>query len=690
MLSARASTPAKAVEDSSPDVGAALPVGGAVATALFLQRSAGNAAVARLLGRKLLRQGNPDAGPPPSDAGAPGGTEKVTLGKFDIWLEPATQRRHVEGMVADKGFAEPRRFLDEASLELDRQTPDAGVPDNQADLEKARPALASYKQVIATFESDVEAFLTDFETKGRKVAGGLLDDSEARAKAEGIKYGITAEQIQKTINRGTHEPIEVTETHYHMDKESPEAATVAAAAKKLLERRAEIAPIKKKRADAQLSYARGFGPAGGGPVPPPPPELATLDAQIAEKELAYDMLANELSARHPSLANAAREKDDTSALQTLAAGPSDASAQIIGSQIADTLTKIAKVRKELEPGGGVNIYKLPKIVALTKAQAAATDWKGKAVDEKIQKAQADEATIAIALGVLNLALLALAPATGGASLVVAAGISSVAAVEHAQEYMLEAAMSGSDVDKARALSQDDPSLFWLAADIVFAMVDIGQAASAAAKLLGTFRRLAPIAREIKVAESAEDAKKAVEALEKAAAEAGGEKLAQKVAESAKGEGAVGKVLEDVEAVEGTARAAETELKAAGEASAEGGRHVHVTNRGKLFSCSSPCTEIRAKYGETLARKPDLMGQVEKLENEAKALGEKATKQQLDAVAAKVLQLDDVIGGAARLERAEKIVAWLKTVEEQFPIVKGLDAEQLARVIEKTNVSHIKG
>jgi hypothetical protein len=103
----------------------------------------------------------------------------------------------------------------------------------------------------------------------------------------------------------------------------------------------------------------------------------------------------------------------------------------------------------------------------------------------------------LALGALALGLgLIAAIPSGGSSLVAAgtfvaglgaAGLSGYFAVDHLRQYMLDSAASGTDFDRARAISSADPSLFWLALDIVGAVADIHGAMSAFRALSGAVR-----------------------------------------------------------------------------------------------------------------------------------------------------------------------------------------------------------
>ncbi|HEU5258163.1 MAG TPA: DUF4157 domain-containing protein [Vicinamibacterales bacterium] len=643
----------------------------------------------------LMRQ--PDGGAPtadPKDAGASStDANYVTLEGKKLARYPEQQRRDIEEIVAKKGRAGPRDFLDEWELIYDRAKPLAGVSDNQSEIEHAREALDSLRGVVKQLETDINTFLDEFESEGRIVLGDTLTDSETRAKAEGIKYGLTEKQIEEsTTEPETGQTATTTWTSYDFrDPNAPAVSGVAEAAKQLLQRRStKIDPVKKKLEDFNMSRARSASPAGGY-VPAKTAENVAAEKELVEEERSYDVLANDMAQRYPIIGSFTRDKDDLRGLQTLAAGGTHDAAQLIGVKIAETLGKIKKVRDENTPGGDANPYKIPKIVALTKGRksVAENSWQNKVVDEHIADIHHESAVIGIAIGLMQLALVLLAPATGGASLVVAAGLSTAVAVEHAKEYMLEEAMAGSDVDKARALSQDEPSLFWLAVDIVAAVADIGAGAAAVAKLINTWRTAASAVRAVNAAKTADE----LAAARKAMAEAleHEPELLARITKSIDKDGRLAKVSEEVKAVEAAVdKAAQAELKAA--ITSDAG-HVHVTETGRVFSCHSPCTEMRAKYSELLATEESkgLLGDLTKLEEDsAKAVSEGKKGAELKPLAERAEALDAALAKAMTQARAKKIASWLETMP--YPALKEhpLDLAAVERIIQKTNPDHIKG
>ena len=136
----------------------------------------------------------------------------------------------------------------------------------------------------------------------------------------------------------------------------------------------------------------------------------------------------------------------------------------------------------------MNVWLVPEIRDPVRETLDATpnSFYGKIVDDKIADEEPSVIT-QILIGLVQIGLVLLAPATGGLTLIPATAISVATAYEHFKEYQLKKAMKGTDFGAA-ALSSEDPSLFWLAADIVGAGFDILEAGGVAFRL---FRALAP-------------------------------------------------------------------------------------------------------------------------------------------------------------------------------------------------------
>lgn len=610
----------------------------------------------------------------PADAGVDDARDAgvARIEGYTLSTDPRAQRRQMEQLVVDRGRNGPRDYLDGVEMAVLRMTPVAGMAENQSQLEEAQSALAALRMVVSAVETDIDSQIVSFTSDGREILEGVLTDSETRAKGEAIKYGLTEEQVEELVcvdpMSGSTEG--QSWTKYDMPG-SAAASGMAAAATQLLQRRNDkITPLKTKLLELNTRWASAY-PQGGGPyIPPKPTGLEETEAALKEEEQEYDGLAADLTARYPILGSFTKDKDDTGGLQRLSVGPSQETAQLIGTQIAGTLSKIKRVRDENVPDGDVNIYKLGKIVALTKARQSIVggSWQEKIIEERVAHATETSILVDLALGLLNMAMIALAPATGGASLIVAAGLSTAAAVVHAQEYMLEDAMAGSDVDKARAISQEDPSLFWLAVDIVGAVGDVGAGASAAAKLLGVWKSAAPAVRAIKAANTVDEVAAARRLLTTMLDEQ--PKVLARVTKSLD-EGRLTGTSKELAAVEKAAGGTPADLKAG-----------HQTTMG-----------MRARYSEVLASSEgkgmfDSLTQIE--EDAAKvAPGDAAGLREL---ARRATALDLELARVALRARAEKIAAWLPTMAEAYPALKDnpLGVEAILRIISKSNPDHVKG
>jgi len=134
------------------------------------------------------------------------------------------------GHLAGTGAFSPRSPLD-AKREMDEQ----------AAIERLKPLVNEvYKEVRA----EAAKFVEDFENKAKQNLLQVLEAQKTQAKAEGIRYGITSETIEKVRYRvtgeGPREKETTYETRYDMDRGSPAAAGLQAAAKVLLARRQQL------------------------------------------------------------------------------------------------------------------------------------------------------------------------------------------------------------------------------------------------------------------------------------------------------------------------------------------------------------------------------------------------------------------------------------------------------------------
>jgi hypothetical protein len=303
------------------------------------------------------------------------------------------------------------------------------------------------------------------------------------------------------------------------------------------------------------------------------------------------------------------------------------------------------VRTGLGDPGSVNIWRLPTVIGLTWSQLSASNdpFHKRVIDEVVGAAQPG-IWEAIALLVLNVGALLLAAPSGGATLAVAAGVNAVVAGEHVKEYLVQSALAGTAFDRAKGLSQDEPSFFWLAVELVGVGIDSVVA----------FKTIAEAAKAVQAAKEAGDAAKVaarMEELRQAARGAGGEELAQKVvAHLGEGGGADAEAMKalgvseaEMKSLGKAGQMAEEELGAAGQSAASGG--AKISKAGHIFSCASPCTWMREKFASLLGPDITLEGETTTLRQQYLAFEERA------AAAAKQVELAK---GPEELAKAQEV------------------------------------
>lgn len=534
-------------------------------------------------------------------------------------------------------------------------------------------------RVYGEVREEALAFLRTFEAKALEVTRDILATSEARAESERVRYGL--DRQVDTIEKRHKDEFGVWVSDYEtrttdtMQNQLPGQA-LAGAAQDLLAKRAEINGVRA--AQGRLEKTRCFKGECYETIPPEnAAEHKRLGEQATAKEGEYALLKGVYQERYPILARIA---DDHGALTELAKGPSAKAAAVLNDQIYGTLDNIRDVRAQL--GGKVNVWKLPEIVALTKAglgvqaDTSIARMQNRMVDDHAQEVQDDASfreKVLMAL-TIGLALVAAIP-SGGSSLMAGAAaiagmgaftLSAIQAGEHLEQYMLDRAMAGTDFDRAKALAASDPSLFWLAVDIVGAIADLGPAAKGAKAMFSAgrsaFTSLAGVARRLTITEGA-DAARALAELRSAAAAAEGTSgitgLAGRVIASAE---SVSKAGGSVEKALGKAAGHEAAAVARGTASLTGkgvvtvsskfGGEIKMTSLG-IFSCASPCSLLREKYLAELVVDKKLADKLLTIEREAIAAAGNSSEL------AKIGQRASALEGELRLVPRDTFVSPLK-------------------------------
>jgi len=395
---------------------------------------------------------------------------------------------------------------------------------NPHDYEQQNRAMGALEPLANEVVAEIDRYVSEFKVHANSIATLTLDANEKQAKDEAAHYGITTRTITVPnsdclAGECTHQARE-----HSMAPGSAGAKELQEVAKILLARRKEIDATRAKR--DQYHHLRCLH---GDCLDIYDPPYEGLNQELGEKVAAYSRLRDTLADKYPIIERNADLDSSSSDLGKIASkGPGPEMAGLLGEQIAETLSKIKQSREGLT-NGDVNIWRLPKIIDLTRLamQTDAEPWKKRVIDDTVADNQPG-IWQAIALAVLNIVALLLAAPTGGISLAVAAGVNIAVAAYDVKKYIMEDALANSSFRAAQALSADKPSLFWLALEIVGAVADVGGAAAALSKSVQAFRTLAPLVEAAKIAEEGKDAEAMIRRTVAAAAELKGPKVAMRI------------------------------------------------------------------------------------------------------------------------------------------------------------------
>ncbi|HEY4240137.1 MAG TPA: HNH endonuclease [Kofleriaceae bacterium] len=432
-----------------------------------------------------------------------------------VFLQDWIERTYREdGMAAVEGLPSQIESVASGTITFDAQ--------NQPDYTTATFATTVVEPLlvaaIAQFHVEVDEFQERFETTATRIAFDLLNEGETSARAELARYGVVATKHEHTqaVN-GARIDAERTYTTTEVsggDTEDADAMTAAAATlaenQRVIDRMhariTGLGDVQAARASGPLGAGAGAGSLHLDEVAPellataPTPEqlprvLEALQRLTATAELAHDAQIAALTTEYPLLASYLHDADghtavDADALDRL---KGLGVAYAIYDRIGPVLENVAKVREAI--GGRFNVWKEPRIVqlAMTELLVAPGTLRGAMIDARVaSESEGSWTDWALAVVTFGLALLSAIP-TGGSSLV--AGIAATAAVadasigaymlaDHVAQYGVDLAAAHTDLDEARALSATEPSLFWLAVDIVGTGVGMTQAAHAFGRIAG--------------------------------------------------------------------------------------------------------------------------------------------------------------------------------------------------------------
>lgn len=390
-----------------------------------------------------------------------------------------------------------------------------------------KPKLATALTDLKTRRDDLVA---TFERMALNVMAEMLTASETKLNQEAERYGITltGEAPSKAMGDSTNTPGATDSGGPTFDfKETPDDTLLAAAAEELKPLRAKLDKLLDERKElVGRTGQQGDTGQGGAPNTSPPgeggqegegrgaspedlKELDRVNRELGTAQADFDELRRKQEAEFPILA-AFTGQGQAGALGSI--GKDAANAQgTVAPVIAEQLANITKVRAAIA-ADDVKIWALPTILEGTKGQLnmGSETLGGRLIDDWAadKKSSSDLINLAIGVIAIGLGLIAAIP-TGGASLAVGAAagttavISTWQALSALKDYQLAQAMNATDPDKAKVISAEDPSLLWLAMDIVGAILDVKAAVGIFKNISGAMRQVVVSGANAKVATAAE-------------------------------------------------------------------------------------------------------------------------------------------------------------------------------------------
>ncbi|HEX4320440.1 MAG TPA: hypothetical protein VHZ52_06030 [Acidobacteriaceae bacterium] len=496
--------------------------------------------------------------------------------------------------------------------------------------------LGLFDKVIEESQARYENILNYFDRNAKDIMDDVLQRSSRKAAQEGIRYGFFRSGALDSVSRAELDQLRI-------------AATLLAKRRRVI--------------DSEVDEGDDF-PGG-------------IDDPFWVHIDQYRELHKKLQSVFPILGRIGDYDEDPGPLFALAEGKEVDQRSAINDEINHRWDDIDKTREGLESGKH-SVWDLPPIVdaTLQKLNFTKDSLQERLVRGEVKYLHDVDFWNHIALGVIQLAGVVLAPFTGGASLGLSLGIGLATTYEDYEKYKQEKAEAGTDFDRAQSIAAEDPGWLGLAMDVVFVVFDagsIGSELNAGVKLARAkeaFEELQPLVRD--AAKPGGLTKEAEEAIKDAAKKIDktgelAEQLLNELRTGEFGSEALGKSLgvsaEEAKGLLDAESALHPEMEAA--EAAEGGAvsigSAHVTPKGWIFICHSPCSVLRDLYGELFAGDLNLMARMEKLE----------------ARAARAAEAQEELAGAVRDAESFDEAAYQRAVrlnkKEFYEIARDADA-----------------
>ncbi len=434
----------------------------------------------------------PDGGDSPAvqrDGPTPaGGPAPITYQGQVLTTDPAQLRTLLENLIATRGQAEAETFAyaflrmgPEEKIRLQLSGVD---PQQLANVQQA------FEPVLKALQDEQSRYVPAFGPQIVEDTTAVLAKSKELLHQEELKYTST----------------------FPAQKEQPDldglrtAATALAAKRKLADAAATKAQAANRAMIDQAAPKADFPSPFPQPIMPffPNPELKNQAGEANEAwwklEQDYGALRSRTEQQFPVLAMYS-DNEDGGAADRLADLPTSgwfADYRLKDKLVTECRERIANVEQAQSQLDEKKAWQLSRMVDATLKQRAATPYQQRWVHDNAAKlaGEAAEAQKLIA-GVAIAVVVVTAVATGGAALAaegtlaagvfsavgavgagMSAGMSIATAYNDIRDYQFQKAAAHTDLADAKSISAGEPSLLWVALDLLAAGMDIAAAAAA--------------------------------------------------------------------------------------------------------------------------------------------------------------------------------------------------------------------
>ena len=427
-----------------------------------------------------------------------------------------------------------------------RYPPDAtNVPDLDAQMEQGDRLFGIFEDQFNLLREENRQFLGELKQLAVQLTYEALAKSDEVVRSEMERYGIKEAQFGGAL--GTNPADASRASTQGLMRAAGELLAAQQGVQRLRgkqkEAQAELEALKKQ--DAQLQQSSEA-------VVHQEETVAYYDGMVSEADTAYKTLRAELEIEFPMLASFGDNEKFTE-LETLAPlqqarlfdpatmlrllqqhskldeleKGSPLAMAYMGKEAQEKLNSIAEVREELDDDKDL-VWKLAPIMAMAAQQmsvGSGTMWDRVLADRIAEAHDTPFWKKALTVLAIGLSIVAAIPsggtslAAGGALLtaeLAAIAIDAYLIYDAAHGYNVQSALTKTHFDRAQALSAQEPSLGWLAVDILAGIVG----AAGVARATRNFRHIVDTRQAVLVARSSDEVIERLRILEEAAVAAG--------------------------------------------------------------------------------------------------------------------------------------------------------------------------